>query len=128
MGRITNPERWSTGRAPPYPTLDIEVDPDTYTNIKEEQITWYLYQLDTDEQLAPICNVSFIKSGSQSWIERIADVYQVQRGDLTRLLQITDATKELNDGEDCSPEELAASFEEGAGDDVFWGWCLIKAN
>ena len=25
-------------------------------------------------------------------------------------------------------KELASSFEEGAGDDVFWGWCLIKVN
>ena len=128
MGRITNPERWRIGSEPPCPILDIEVDPDTYTNIIEEQITWYLYQLDTDEQLAPTCNVYFIRSGSQAWINRITSVYKAQRGELAELLQKTGATKNLNDGEDCSPEELAASFEEGAGDDVFWGWGLIKAN
>ena len=60
-------------------------------------INWYLYQLDKNEsgknELDLTCNVYFIKSGSQAWINRITSVYKVQRGDLTRLLQITDATK-----------------------------------
>ncbi len=132
MVRIKNSERWRQGIEPPLPILSIEVDPCVYMGITNRVINWYLYQLDKNEsgknELDLTCNVYFIKSGSQAWINRITSVYKVQRGDLTRLLQITDATKELNDGENCSSEELASSFEEGAGDDVFWGWCLIKVN
>ena len=137
MVRIKNTTRYSTAGAPPrcgkpVAHYEIGVEAEILDSIMDGTRKWYCWCVDTETESetipSSVTDVTFTSSGCS--VYRTVDcVYRAPRGKLGDLLKNTQATKDLNGGEECDPQELADEFETSVGwSEYFWGWGLVRAN